>query len=409
MEELKYWLAFNSIDGLGAVSIMKIWKHFNSMKEAWSASASDFYEIEALQNNLIEKIITSRPNLDPALLLEKTLEHNVKILCILDEGYPELLKSIYDPPVILYYQGNLSCCDLKRTIGIVGTRTPTDYGKEMATKISRELCEYGITIVSGLAEGIDTSAHSACLKAKGKTIAVLGSGLNYIYPKSNNYLAQKIIEENNGAILSEYPPDAKPEGWRFPYRNRVISGLSKAIIVVESKSQGGGLITAKSALEQGREVFGVSSRVLNNSNDGVHNLIHKGEARIFTTYKRFFDFLHWEIIASSQAQEIEETDSQKIPPPTEISFQEVIQAPPERESEKVKNIDTQPPNPIPADIKNDSPEAIVLNCLDLEPLPFDVILAKSDLNAPKLLSTLTMLELRGLIIQTSGKRYKKKF
>ncbi|MGD9580703.1 MAG: DNA-processing protein DprA, partial [Vampirovibrionia bacterium] len=220
-KDLKYWLAFNNIEGLGAVSILKIWKHFKSIKEGWSASSAEFYEIDSISNSIIEKIITQRSKINPDKLIEELNQSDVNAFCITDSIYPERLKEIYDPPVVLYYKGNIDNIDFDKSIAIVGTRTPTDYSREMSYKISKDASKYGITIVSGLAEGIDTCAHTSCIENKNNTIAVLGSGLNNIYPRSNINLAKQIVENNSGILISEYAPDTKPDSWRFPYRNRI--------------------------------------------------------------------------------------------------------------------------------------------------------------------------------------------
>lgn len=409
-KELKYWLAFNSIEGLGAVSIMKIWKHYGSMKEAWSASGADLYEIQNISNSIIEKIITQKHKINPDSLIDNVHKENIKILCITDPKYPKLLKEIYDPPVVIYYKGEIDSIDLNRTIAMVGTRVPSDYGREMSYKISKELSQYAVTIVSGLAEGIDTCAHTACIESNGKTIAVLGSGLNFIYPKSNKNLAKQIVENNNGIILSEYPPNTKPDSWRFPYRNRVISGLSKATIIVEAKVKGGGLITARNALEHNREVFGVTSRINNKSNEGTHNLIHKAEAHIYTSNERLFEILNWKIEETQDikksTKDINTNNSEKTPVKTIEKSNETKTI--EKKAQK-KTIDKSS-----HDTKDDRPlnlntiESLVLDNLELEPLAFDIIINKTGLKASELLSTLTMLEIKGIISQTSGKKYRKK-
>lgn len=412
-KELKYWLAFNSIEGLGAVSIMKIWNHFNSMKEAWSASGADLYEINNISNSIIEKIITQRQKINPDNLIDDIHKDDIKILCITDSKYPELLKEIYDPPVILYYQGEMDSIDFNKTVALVGTRVPSDYGREMSYKISKELSQYSVTIVSGLAEGIDTCAHTACIEFNGKTIAVLGSGINNIYPRSNINLAKQIIEYNNGLVISEYPPNTKPDSWRFPYRNRVISGLSRATIVVEAKAKGGALITAKNALEHDREVFGVTSRINNKGNEGTHDLIHKGEAHIYTTYQRLFEILNWEIEGIDKLKEeptaLETEIEIKIPQTKLLKEKEELTI---NKSESNKEIQEIKPSLIEANKANFSTlndtELLILNAMELEPIAFDIIIKKTGLKAANLLSSLTMLELKGIISQTSGKRYRKK-
>lgn len=404
MSELKYWLAFNRIDGVGPVSIMKIWNKLNSMKEAWSASAAELYEINGIQNHIIEKIVVGRKNIVPEELEEELNKYNIKAICITDDCYPELLKQIYDPPVILYCKGNIETCDMNKTVALVGTRTPSDYAREVSYNLGRDLGKSGVTVISGLAEGVDTSAHTGCLESGGKTIAIIGSGHNRIYPKSNISLAKQIIEKNNGAVLSEYFPDCAPDSWRFPYRNRIVSGLSLATILVESKKKGGGLITTKHALEQNREVFGVPSRVDDDSNAGTHNLIHRGEAKIFTGYKKFLQHMGWETadvtneicISTEVKQETKkEQKNTKKTSPKEIKREKVEPKPKKTEAPVKPNLDLS------------QNEAIVFENLEIEPIAFDTILQKTGLQAPALLGILTMLELKGLIKQAPGKRYKK--
>ena len=408
MAETKYWLAFNTIEGLGSVSILKISKHFKSMKEAWSASAADLHSVEGIYNSIIEKIVVNRPSINPDKLLEETYKQDIKVLCIADKNYPALLKEIYDPPVVLYYKGNYDCLNLNRCVGMVGTRRPTEYGREMAYKIASELVKAGITVVSGLAEGIDTCAHSACLEKFGTTIAVLGSGFNKVYPKSNRNLFEKIAEANNGVVFSEYHPDCNPDSWRFPYRNRIVSGLSRACIIVESRARGGSLITAKSALEQNREVYRVPSRV-GDHNRGVLELINRGEARIFTSFTRFYEDLNWELKPPTEQQVITKDEIQEelkeLTIEAEADIEDELFIKPEAII-KSEPIAQEYNLTLPANINK--PEEVILTCLGIETLPFDSILQKTGLGAPELLGSLTMLELKGLIVQQAGKRYKRK-
>lgn len=407
MSDLKYWLAFNKIDGVGPVSIMKIWNKFKSIKEAWSTSSAELYEINGMQNHIIEKIVMGKKNIVPEKLEEELSKYNIKAICITDENYPELLKQIYDPPVLLYYRGNLEKCNLNKTIAIVGTRTPTDYGREIAYNLGKDFGQSKVTVVSGLAEGIDTSAHTGCLEANGQTIAVIGSGLNRIYPKSNISLAKQITERDNGAVISEYFPDCPPDSWRFPYRNRIVSGLSYATILVESKEKGGGLITTKHALEQNRDVYGVPSRVDNDSNIGTHNLIHKGEAKIFTGYQEFLQQKGWETEFIKEKPPILTKPIQK---PKNVqkttkgnNYKELKQEKEEKQETKTN----QAKLPAQKNINLNQNESIVFENIEIGPTSFDSILKKTCLQASSLLSILTMLELKGLIKQLPGKQYKK--
>lgn len=402
MDELKYWLAFNSIEGVGSISIMKIKNHFNSISDAWNASPADYQLVSGLYPNILEKLLLNKPKIIPDQLYENVLKSNIKVLCIEDDHFPDLLKQIHDCPVILFYLGDLEACNLKRTIGIVGTRTPTEYAQEATISIAKELSGYGITIVSGLAEGIDTQAHTSCLDNNGKTIAILGSGLNYVYPKINQKLFERIISDSNGVVMTEYPPDSKPDSWKFPYRNRIISGLSYAVIVAESKARGGGLITAKYALEQNRDVFGIPSRVNNSSNDGVLNLIKKAEAKIFISCLRLFDHLNWEVIIEKQ----EESCSSDIKEEIAIKEPAIEDKSITPDSETI-NLDNADKDQETCCFSSLSPEeSEVLKILSLEPIQFDLLLTKTSLKASRLLGILTFLELKGLIIQLQGKKYK---
>jgi DNA processing protein len=205
--------------------------------------------------------------------LEEAEKQNVKIITLQDKSYPALLKKIYDPPCLLYAKGHLPRQEL--LISIVGTRTPSSYGLKTAEKFAYQLSSYGFTIVSGLARGIDTAAAWGTLKNAGKTIGVIGSGFNYFYPKENEKLTDKIIE-NGGAVFTEFPFSSKPEKWNFPRRNRIISGLSRGVIVIEAGQRSGALITANSALEQGREVFALPGQIDNLTSRGTNQLLRDG-------------------------------------------------------------------------------------------------------------------------------------
>ena len=205
-------------------------------------------------------------------MLEKVLNEGIGVLTIDNVDYPDLLLKIPDPPVVLYYIGNKNY--LKNCFGMVGSRKATGYGKNSALKISSELAENGIVIASGLARGIDTYAHKGAIDSKGKTAAVLGCGVNIIYPSENKKLYYNIID--NGIVLSEYPPDTKPLSYNFPPRNRIISGLSKAIAVIEAGEKSGTLITVDYALAQGREVFALPGNIYSLQSKGTNRLIYQG-------------------------------------------------------------------------------------------------------------------------------------
>jgi len=227
----------------------------------------------------ITKVILSFdqwPQVD--IILKKTRQIDASILTIYDESYPERLRQLYDAPVLLWYKGNTSLLDTN-AISVVGTRRPSVYGKRVTEKFTADLVHHGLTIISGLAYGVDTVAHSSCLKAGGKTIAVLGSGIDWIYPSSNKVLARNIID-HSGVIISEYPPGTKPDASNFPERNRIVSGLSLGTLVIETGEKGGSMITARLALDQNREVFVVPHPLDNLQGVGCNALIKKGTGKL---------------------------------------------------------------------------------------------------------------------------------
>ncbi|ARK31012.1 DNA-processing protein DprA [Halalkalibacter krulwichiae] len=207
-------------------------------------------------------------------ILEYLKQKLIHVITIEDTDYPPLLKNIFDPPFVLYAIGQKAVLNNEKRIAVIGTRTPTDTGLQTLSTLIPPITRQGWTIVSGMAKGIDSHAHWQALKAQGQTIAILGSGFNYIYPKSNQELFSKLTQKN--IILSEYPPNTPPKKWHFPARNRIISGLSKAVLVVEAKERSGSLITADQALEQGRDVFAVPGSIFSNESKGTNYLIQQG-------------------------------------------------------------------------------------------------------------------------------------
>ena len=238
-----------------------------------------------------KKILNSK-----TLSLDKEIENlkknKVKVLSLKSQNYPEELKNISQPPVFLYYKGDISLLENRR-IGVVGTRKATAYGRITCEKMTEDLIENGITTVSGLALGIDSICHKRTLEKSGKTIAVVGSGLDIIYPKENRILWEQI--EKYGLIISEYPLGTEPIGYNFPMRNRIIVGLSRGILVIESQKKGGSLITAELALEEGREVFAVPGDIFSPSSEGCNNLIKNSQAKLTTDVKDIIIEYGWKI------------------------------------------------------------------------------------------------------------------
>jgi len=273
-----------SIDKIGPSRIRSLLSKFKNFKNIFNASLSELQEADGISQELGKRIKISyekRNSLIP--IVENQLirldKLNAKLISIWDNEYPALLKKIYDPPILLYTKGSFSEKD-NYSIGAVGTRNPTNYGKIQTEKIISDLAQQGITIVSGMARGIDSIAHEAALKNGSRTIAVIGSGLDVIYPPENKNLYKKISE--NGVIISEFPLETKPDAPNFPRRNRIISGLSLGVIVFETAINGGAMQTARLALDQNREVFAVPGNLGVKQAEGTNLLIQRGEAELIT-------------------------------------------------------------------------------------------------------------------------------
>ena len=277
----KYFNAFNLIDNIGPIAFKKILNYFGSLNIAWKSEINEFKQA-GLNQFTIEQIRKQRPNINPDYEMERLEKEKIKIITIQDESYPKLLKEIYAPPAILYIRGSFKPSD-KFSLGVVGTRKLSNYGQQITPKITSELSQSGLTIISGLAKGIDTIAHQAAIDNNGRTIAVLGSGIDSksVYPAINKYLAEKITE--NGAVISEFPINTKPLAQNFPQRNRIVSGLSLGILVIEAPEKSGAMITARNALEQNRDVFAIPGDILSNNSMGPNNLIKMGAKLVTKT------------------------------------------------------------------------------------------------------------------------------
>ncbi|MGI5853641.1 MAG: DNA-processing protein DprA [Bacillota bacterium] len=271
MDEKRYWLAWNMVGGVGPKRFSMLLAHFGGAEAAWHASPDQLRIIPGFSDVIIKnRIKITEQDIDQ--LIKQTTEARAVVITLADQDYPPLLRHIYDAPPVLYVRGKP---DFGRpSIAVVGTRTPTPLGRNIARRISAELAAHGITVVSGLARGVDTAAHQGALSCQGQTIAVLGSGIDIVYPSENYALAQKIGE--HGANVTEFPPGMAPYAGNFPARNRIISGLSLGVLVVEAGLDSGSLITAEYALEQGRDVFAIPGAPGNNLSKGPNMLIKQG-------------------------------------------------------------------------------------------------------------------------------------
>ena len=282
LDNLIYLQLLLNVDGIGTQKIFELLSHLHTSENIIRASYDELICVNGITKTLANKILTSTSGLDSVKSafdkeLNKLDKIKAKIITYWDKNYPELLKHIYYPPLIIYTIGDFTDDD-KYSLAIVGTRIPTSYGKFQAEKFAKELVEKKITVVSGLARGIDTVAHQSAIKNNGRTVAVIGSGLDVFYPPENRKLFEKITE--NGVVISEYKLGAKPDAQNFPKRNRIISGLSLGVLVVETKINGGAMHTANYAIDQNREIFAIPGNINVAQSEGTNTLIQRGTAKL---------------------------------------------------------------------------------------------------------------------------------
>jgi len=356
MDQKRYWVGFNLARGIGAVRLQALIQYFGDAESAWQG-APDELRAAGLGSKVIERFLEIRKSVDLDKLWDKIAAQGIQILTWDDENYPPRLKEIEQPPPILYVRGDVLPED-HFAVAIVGTRKVTPYGRQVTEELSAFLAANGITVVSGLARGVDAVAHSAALKAGGRTVAVLGSGVDRIYPPENRALAEQMM--TRGAVVSDFPVGTPPESSNFPPRNRIISGLSMAVVVIEAGETSGALITAEFAAEQGREIFAVPGSILAPQSKGTNRLIQQGALPLLTPQ----DIM--------QALNLTRAGEQKA-------------------ARKI----------LPAD----AVEAQVLNLLNDEPVHVDEIRNQTGLPIEKVSAALVMMELKGMVRQVGGMHY----
>ena len=275
--DAKYWVAFSHAKFVGPAKIARLVDRFGDLGEAWSAPAATLRAV--LDERAAESVLKVRAEFDPDRVWERMERTGIDALCLTDSRYPGLLKEIPAPPPVLYVRGELTPEDAT-AVGVVGTRKATAAGREMATGLAEGLAAAGVAVVSGLARGIDAVAHQAALAAGGRTIAVLGSGPDVIYPPEHRHLAERIVA--SGAIVSDYPPGRPPDAPNFPARNRIISGLALGVVIVEAPERSGALITADFAADQGRDVFVVPGSPLAAASAGSNRLLRDGARAVLS-------------------------------------------------------------------------------------------------------------------------------
>ncbi len=352
----RFWVGFNLVKGIGAVRMRALLSYFDSLEDAWNAPPEQLQEA-GLSPKLAELIAKVRASVDLERVWNQFEKQGIAILTWDDELYPPRLKEIEQPPPVIYVRGEITLDD-HFAVAIVGTRRVTAYGRQIAEELASFLAGQGITVVSGLARGVDAVAHSAALKAGGRTIAVLGSGVDKIYPPEHSQMAGKMMKQ--GALVSDYAVGTAPESSNFPPRNRIISGLSMATVVVEAGETSGALITAEFAAEQGREVFAVPGSILAPQSKGANKLIQNGAHPL-------------------------------------LSPQDLMQALNLTRAGEFKAARKA----IPADAL----EAQLLSALGAEPLHVDEIRNQTGLPIEKVSATLTLMELKGMVRQVGGMNY----
>ena len=367
-QELKYWLAWNRVKEIGPIRFNRLYQHFSSLEEAWNSNIKkeDMMNLLHIREETFNRIKWEKEQINPDEEWSSIQKRNIRVVTIKEERYPALLKNIYSPPPVIYYQGDfIGIMKEAKGIAIVGSRKATFYGRKVSREIAGEMAKSGYIVISGLARGIDTHAHIGALEADGFTIAVLGCGLDRIYPPENKKLTQHIIEK--GAIITEFPLFTRPDKNNFPRRNRIISGLSLGTLVVEATKKSGALITADYALEQGREVFAVPGSVHSFLSIGCHNLIKQG-ARLVNSYKDI----------------LEEFGDNKC----------LLSGKENKENEEDNNIE-----------ELTDYEQKLLKYISIEPLHIDEIAELASFPYSKVNEALLSLELKNLIREIEGKRY----
>lgn len=356
----KYWIAFSSMEELDSSFIQRLYNYFGDIQTAYSATLADFSQIEGLNIKKAQNFIDKRAKINPESVLDEVVRKNISFVTFEDENYPYMLKNISNPPMVLYIKGDLGLCNLNKTLAVVGSRRASTNAKDTLTKILCELRNTDVCVVSGLAAGIDTTAHQGALSNNLKTIGVIASGFDFVYPTSNKELYRQ-IENGNGAIVSEYFPTFQPLQFRFPQRNRIVSGLAYGTLVAEAALRSGALITANLCLEQGRELMCIPGLISNPNTEGIYKLLKQG-ATMVTCADDILNALDWEVKAEKQLK-------------------------------------------INLNLFSDD-EKKILDSIKIEPKGFDAISAETSLDSESILFAITTLELNGAVKQIEGEKYK---
>lgn len=357
MDERAYWLGFHLIPNIGAVRIARLMEAFGSLAVAWQADLAAFRE-SGINEKAAKALVSHRDEIDLGREWDRVADTGASILTLADDTYPRMLREIPSPPPVLYIKGEIRQED-ETAIGVVGTRRVTRYGREMTRRLASGLASAGVAIVSGLARGVDGIAHTEAVEASGRTLAVLGCGVDQLYPPEHRKLSDRIMEQ--GALVSEFPIGTRPEARNFPIRNRLISGLSLGVLVVEAPRKSGALITSTFAADQGRTVFAVPGSALSSASEGTHQLLRDGAA-----------------LAADVDDILDELNL-------------------ERRHAAMENRRLLP------DASAD--ERVVLQTLDGEPRHIDEIAIDTGINISQLSAMLLQMQLKGLVREVGGQHY----
>lgn len=376
-------MAWSQIPGIGPISLQKLQQHFGNLQQAWEASPEELKQVAGLKQKAIAEFVKKRSQIHPQELLQQHQKNNPHFWTPADPEYPRLLLEIPDPPPVLYYRGQPNLEEnqgLKPMVAMVGTREPSEYGKRWTYRLSKFLTQNGFTIVSGMAKGIDTQAHQGCLAANGRTYAVFGCGIDFIYPWENRQLYWEILQQ--GLVISEHPAQTKPHRLHFPKRNRIVAGLCRAVMVMEAPPQSGALITARQAGEFGRDLYVLPGRIDDRNAQGCLRLIKNGADVI----ENEDDLL--EMLSGIPGLQVPQQPSFPSPEAT-----------------------TTPSPAVAANAKptpNLTPELqSVFDAISTEATSFDLIVQKTERSPAEVSSALLQLEMLGLISQLPGMRYQR--
>ena len=386
MSALKFWLWLTELPGLTNQTRLALLRHFPTPEDVYYADPAEVLLTEGITREQAE-LLEDKDCAAAEKVLADCGELGLHIVTISDAAYPNRLRNIFDPPCLLYVRGRLPAFDDEAAVAVVGTRDCTPYGVSCAEKLGFGLAAGGALVVSGLARGIDSAALRGALRGGGTVTAVLGNGLDVVYPRENRYLYEDIAA--SGALLSEYPPGTPPEGRHFPVRNRIMSGLSLAALVVEAPAQSGALITAGTALEQGRDVFAVPGPIDAPASVGCNRLIRDGAGLVTDAWDilaayapRFPEKLHREGAREEPAvlgyQARQRTEPKEVPPSLSLSNN---------------------------DLSLTDDQIRLLRTLTEEPMLVDDLIEETEIPTRRVLSALTVLEIEHLVTQHPGKRY----